>query len=290
MINATAPVERDIDVNGISLRVVIWGELSAPDRAVLLVHGITANSRSWFQLGPALAERGWYAVALDLRGRGRSGKPASGYGVPFHVNDLLALNRALGLERPHLIGHSLGARIGIWLAALYPGQLGKLALVDAGGILPPDTFQAIAPALLRLGTVYQSRAAYLEAMLASPHIPDEPFWRAYYDYDAEDLADGTVISSVPKAAIDEENAVNFFTQIDALPPYIKAPTLIVRATEGLLGDEKGQILPAAEAERLQGQIAGSHVATIDGVNHYTIMSDGRFIDAITAFLAEETQP
>jgi pimeloyl-ACP methyl ester carboxylesterase len=281
-----APYERVIEVNGITLHTVTWGELTDPGRAVLLVHGITANSRTWFRLGPVLAERGWYPVALDLRGRGRSGKPPHGYGVPFHVNDLLALSHALGLDHPHLIGHSLGARIGIYLAALHPAHVGKLALVDAGGILPPDTFEAIAPALARLGTVYPSRVAYLDAMLASPHIRNDPFWAAYYDYDADERPDGTVVSSVPKAAIDEENAVNYFCQVDALPPYIKAQTLIVRASDGLLGGDRGQILPTSEAERLQGQIASSQVVTIPGTNHYTIVDNEQFVEAICGFLGE----
>lgn len=279
-----APDERDLEVNGIRLRIVTWGQMAGPERVVLLVHGITANSRAWFRAGPALAARGWFPVALDLRGRGQSEKPRHGYGVPFHVNDLLGLSDALGVERPHLVGHSLGARIGIYLAALYPGRVGKLALVDAGGILPADTWEAISPALNRLGTVYPSLDDYLAAMLRSPHIRDDDFWAAYYTHDAAVQPDGTVRSQVTKAAIDEENAVNFFCQIDALPPYIKAPTLIARASEGLLGGERGQILPASEAERLRGEIAGSEVVTIDGTNHYTIVTDERFIEAIASFL------
>jgi len=281
------PNERDVEVNGITLRTVTWGELTDPGRAVLLVHGITANSRTWVRLGPVLAERGWYPVAMDLRGRGRSRKPAHGYGVPFHVNDLLALSEALGLVRPHLVGHSLGARIGIYLAALYPGHIGRLALIDAGGILPADTWEAISPALARLGNTYPSREAYLETMLASPYIPNDDFWSAYYAYDAEEQPDGTVMSSVPKGAIDEENATNFFCQVDTLPPYIKAPTLIVRATDGLLGGERGQILPAAEAERLQGEITGSQVVAIPGTNHYTVVTSDQFADAVVAFLAAD---
>jgi pimeloyl-ACP methyl ester carboxylesterase len=278
------PSERDIAVNGITIRIATWGEMTAPERAVLLVHGITANNRTWFTVGPALAARGWFPIALDLRGRGRSAKPPHGYGVPFHVNDLLSLSDALGVERPHLVGHSLGARIGIYYAALYPGRIGKLALVDAGGILPADTWEAISPALARLGATYPSLDAYLDAMLRSPHIRQDEFWDRYYRYDAQTLDDGSVVSGVPKTAIDEENAVNFFCQIDALPPHIKAPTLIVRATEGLLGGDRGQILPAAEAERLQTQIAGSRVVEVAGTNHYTIVTDDQFTAAVADFL------
>ncbi len=279
------PVDRDLQINGIRLRVAIWGELSDPSRAVLLAHGLTANSRSWALLGPALAEAGLCAIALDLRGRGRSDKPASGYGIPFHANDLLAVSRELRLDRPHVIGHSLGARIGIWLAALYPQSLGKLVLVDAGATLPPDTFQAISPALSRLGAVYPSREAYLDQVM-NPEMRDSPIWRAYYDYDAEVAADGTVRSSVPKSAIDEENGVNFFTQLDALPAYIKVPTLIARATVGLLGADAGQLLPMAEAERMQSMMADAKIASIPESNHYTIVTSDEFVRQTVDFLGD----
>jgi pimeloyl-ACP methyl ester carboxylesterase len=281
----SAPIDRDMRVNGIDLRIAMWGELTDPGKAVLMVHGLTANSRSWTKLGPALADQGLCAIGLDLRGRGRSEKPANGYGIPFHVNDLLAVIRELGLQQPHLVGHSLGARIGIWMAALYPRSISKLVLIDAGAILPADTYVAIAPALARLDTTYESRTAYLETMLGTKKLNDSPVWRDYYDYDAEIQPDGTVRSSVPKAAIDEENAVNFFLQIEPLPPYIKAPTLIARATIGLLGGESGQVLPLSEAERMQAQIPDSRVISIDNSNHYTIVTSDDFVTATLEFLS-----
>jgi len=282
---SVAPVDRDLHVNGITLRAAVWGNFD-PDRAVLLAHGLTANSRSWAKLGPALAEAGWCAIGLDLRGRGRSDKPASGYGLPFHVNDLLAISRELGLNRPHLVGHSLGARIGIWMAALYPHSLAKLVLIDAGAILPPDAYQAISPALGRLGAVYPSREAFLDTVLAPVGLTDSSFWRDYFDYEAEEAPDGTVRSNVPKAAIDEENGVNFFIQLDTLPAYIKAPTLIARATVGLLGGEAGQLLPMSEAERMQSLIPESRIVSINGSNHYTIMTNDDFVGSVVAFLKE----
>src|SRR3954464_21096 len=111
MTDGTTPHEKTVDVGGVSLHVVTWGELTDPERAVLLVHGLTASSREFFDLGPALASAGRYALAPDWRGRGRSGKPPHGYGLPFHVNDLLTVCDRFGLQRVHLVGHSLGALI-----------------------------------------------------------------------------------------------------------------------------------------------------------------------------------
>src|SRR5579864_8146747 len=100
------------EVNGINLHYVTWGQFTRPERAVLLVHGLTANYLGWTQLGSTLASRGWYVIAPDLRGRGQSDKPPYGYGIPYHANDLLALCDTFDLPTVHLVGHSLGARIG----------------------------------------------------------------------------------------------------------------------------------------------------------------------------------
>ena len=145
----TSETARDVTLGGTSLHVATWGE-PVPERAVVLVHGLTANNRYWADFGPRLAEAGWYVVAPDLRGRGRSAKPPHGYGLPFHADDLLGVCDALGISTVHLVGHSLGALVGLYLAALHPGRLRRLVLVDAGGKLPADTVLAIAPALARL--------------------------------------------------------------------------------------------------------------------------------------------
>lgn len=278
--------ERDVTVNGITLRVATWGEPAGPERSVLLVHGITANNRVWFDLGPALAARGWFVLAPDLRGRGRSAKPAHGYGLPLHAHDLLALSDAFGLPSLHLVGHSLGALIGLYLAAVYPDRIERLVLVDAGGTLPPDTYQAIAPALARLGEVYPSLDAYLAAMRVTSRLPWDPVGERYYRHDAETLPDGTVRSAVPKAAIAEEQAATFFTRTDVLPAHVKAPTLIVRATVGLLGGDRGQILPRAEADRLLTAIPGSRLVEIPDADHYTVVLAAPFVCQVTAFLED----
>lgn len=279
-------IERDVAVNGISLRVATWGRPAAPARSVLLVHGITANNRVWFDLGPALAARDWFVLAPDLRGRGRSAKPAHGCGLPLHAHDLLALCDAFELPSVHLVGHSLGALIGLYLAAVYPDHVERLVLVDAGGALPPDTSEAIAPALARLGEVYPSLDAFLAAMRVISRLPWDPVGERYYRHDAVTLPDGSVRSGVPKAAIAEEQAAVLFTRTDLLPAHVKAPTLIVRATVGLLGGDRGQILPRAEADRLRAAIPGSRLVEIPDADHYTIVLAAPFVRQVTAFLED----
>ncbi|MEI6044824.1 MAG: alpha/beta hydrolase [Chloroflexota bacterium] len=281
-----APLEQNIEVNGLTLHYCTWGNLTDSAGVVVLIHGLTSHHRAWAEFGPILAEQGWFVIAPDLRGRGGSAKPAHGYGLPFHVNDLLSLYDALSISKVHLVGHSLGALIALFHAAFQPERTGKIVLVDAGGKIPEDTLQAIGVTLSRLGQVYPSLEVYLDTFRQSPVFNWNAFWEDYMSYDLELRPDGTVISAVPKAAIMEEIGVNASIRTDILPNYIKAPTLLVRATEGLLGLNRGLVLPIEEAERLQSIIPGSRIVPIPEANHYTLILSDVFKQEVSAFLAE----
>jgi pimeloyl-ACP methyl ester carboxylesterase len=286
MTDATTPHEQAVEVGGLSLHVVSWGELAGPDRAVLLVHGLTASSREFFDLGPALASAGWYAIAPDLRGRGRSGKPTHGYGLPFHVDDLLTVCDRFGLERVHLVGHSLGALIGLYLAALFPARLERLVMIDAGGRIPEDTQQAIAASVSRLGVVYPSLDAYLEKMSELPVIRWNAFCERSFRYDAELHADGTVTSCVPRHAIEEEAAAVGAIRTEVLPSFVRASTLVLRAALGTLAPDRGIVLPREEAERLRTVMPRCRVVEVPDTNHYTIVESPIFHQEVLSFLAE----
>jgi pimeloyl-ACP methyl ester carboxylesterase len=197
---------------------------------------------------------------------------------------LLSLCDALNLSEVQLIGHSLGAQIGYYFAAIHPKRLHRLVLVDAGGRVPADALQAIAPSLQRLGQVDPSIDAYLEERKQSPVHTWNAFWEEYYRYDVEIHADGTVSSRVPKSAIEEEVMVNISINADVLLPHIQAPTLITRATLGTLAPDKGFILTAEEAERVRGIIKGSQVVAIPDTNHYTIVLSDVFTREVLTFL------
>lgn len=284
MTENTASAGRDFQVNGLKIHANTWGEFVSPERTVFLIHGLSANSMCWAEYGPELAGQGWFVVAPDLRGRGFSDKPAHGYGTPFHANDLQAVADLLGIGKINLVGHSLGALISLFLAAIHPERVGKLVLVDAGGVIPEDTVQALAPSINRLDNVYPSLETFLELMSKVPLYHWNSFWENYYRYDAVVRTDGTVTSGVSRATIEEENFVTNHTRYDQLPNYVKSPTLIARATVGLLGEGRGLILPAAEAERVQSIIPGSRVVAIPGSNHYTIIISEVFKNEVTAFL------
>jgi pimeloyl-ACP methyl ester carboxylesterase len=284
MDQTSAAQEQSLGIGALALHFATWGRYTTPERAVLLVHGLTASHKEFTRLGPALAARGWYAVAPDLRGRGLSAKPAHGYSVAIHANDLLTLCDALRIPSIAVVGHSLGAVIGMYLAGLYPQRVSRLVMVDAGGNIPEDTAQAIAASVNRLGAVFPSLDAYLDLMRQLPMIQWSPLWEEYFRYDAEVHPDGTVSSRVPKAAIEEEGLALAVARTEVLPNLVKQPTLITRAALGTLGPDRGLVLPRAEAERLVGIIPESRFVEIPDTNHYTIIHSDLFEQEVLAFL------
>ena len=269
---------------GVALHYQTWGAPNS-DRAVVLIHGLTANHKTWALLGPHLANAGYFVIAPDLRGRGLSGKPTQGYGVAIHAADLLDLLDAHNIRQADIVGHSLGAVIAMYLGAVQPARVRKLTLIDAGGKIPEDTAQAIGASVARLGASYPSLDAFLALMRQLPMMTEwTPLWEDYFRYDAEVRPDGTVASRVPKSAIEEESLALALTRSEALPDLIRMPTLLIRATVGLLGPDRGFILPRDEAERVRDIIAGCQLIEIADTNHYTVVTVPPFADAVSAFL------
>jgi pimeloyl-ACP methyl ester carboxylesterase len=284
--SSAASGAHDLRLPDVTIHYQSWGQPSTSERAVVLIHGLTASSMEFAELGPALATQGYFAIALDLRGRGLSSKPAHGYSVAFHAADVLALCDALNLDMVNVVGHSLGAVIGMYITAIAPQRVRKLVLIDAGGNIPQDTAQAISASVSRLGTVYPSLDAFLGLMRQLPMLQWNNLWEQYFRYDADVRPDGTVISRVPKAAIEEESLALALTRSEALPDLVKCPTLVVRATVGLLGSEAGFILPRDEAARLCSVIGDCRLLEVPDTNHYTVMVAGATVAGIKDFLSE----
>ena len=80
-------------------------------------------------------------TALDLRGVGKSDAPDGGYSIPELADDVAAFCAAVGIEKPVVVGHSLGGMIAVDLGARYPSLPSALVLVDPGPIdYLPETF------------------------------------------------------------------------------------------------------------------------------------------------------
>ena len=231
------PIMKRVKGDGIEINLALWQGAGLP---ILCIHGITANCRCWDTLAETLAPQ-HQVMAMDLRGRGQSDRPSRGYALAYHLRDINCLLDDLKIERAVIMGHSLGAFIGLAFAAEYPGRVDRLILVDGGGDLSQEqmekVFAGIKPALDRLGQVFPTADAYLEKMKAAPYIqPWSAVTETYYRHEIETI-EGGVRTNIAPAHIQEE-AVNI-RKVDCAPyyPRIKCDVLILRATNGLLSQE-----------------------------------------------------
>ncbi|WP_103955700.1 alpha/beta fold hydrolase [Nonomuraea solani] len=117
---------------------------------VLLLHGFPESWYSWRHQLPALAAAGFRAAAIDVRGYGRSSKPAdvSAYGMLAHVADNVAVVEALGERSAVIVGHDWGATIAANTALLRPGVFRAVGLLSVpyaarGPHRPTDAFAAM---------------------------------------------------------------------------------------------------------------------------------------------------
>ena len=124
----TQPVGRSgyVDAGGLRLHHLEYGDTGAP---IVIVPGITSPAATWEFISVPLS-RDHRVFTLDIRGRGLSDKPTDGFTLIDYAGDVAAVVAELGLERPILIGHSMGARIAAAVRVLHPEAAGPLILAD----------------------------------------------------------------------------------------------------------------------------------------------------------------
>ncbi|MFE0189115.1 alpha/beta fold hydrolase [Streptomyces sp. NPDC059008] len=139
-------VHRSVEVPGGRIHLVEQG--SGP--LVLMVHGFPESWYSWRHQLPALAAAGYRAVAIDVRGYGRSSKPREipAYRMLAHVADNVGVLRALGEETAVVVGHDWGSPIAAHTALLRPDLFTAVALLSVpyaprGAIRPTEAFRML---------------------------------------------------------------------------------------------------------------------------------------------------
>jgi len=144
---------------GSSLHVLAWpatdsaAKPEADAAPFLLLHGLASTARSWEPVAQRLAAAGHRVFAADFRGHGLSDKPDDGYDLATFAADLSSLIEALELDRPVLVGHSLGAFVILEAFARHPelgGLVRGVVLVEGGLVEASTQFATLDECLARL--------------------------------------------------------------------------------------------------------------------------------------------
>lgn len=128
-----------VNTQGLKLHYYRAGSPGKP--ALVLVHGITDDGLCWEAVATELTQN-FDLVMVDLRGHGKSDAPEDDYAMESMASELAGLIWALGLEKPILLGHSMGAMTSLTLAGLYPDLPRALLLEDPPPFWNPPPAQA----------------------------------------------------------------------------------------------------------------------------------------------------
>jgi pimeloyl-ACP methyl ester carboxylesterase len=263
-----------VEVDGLTINYDVQGE----GEPLLLIPYTSADHACYaFQL-PAYTEH-FSCIAIDLPGSGESDKPAGPYSTDGYADQLAGFLGAIGIERAHVAGMSLGAAVGIQLAARHPGRVRSLSLhsgwhaSDAYLKLVVEQWGTLASALPTVADVV------IEGIFPWCFTPE-----MYVD--RPELVDTLVdfVRGRPAQPVDA-----FLAQIDAVIAHdasavlgeIDVPTLITFGARDL-------VCSTRFAEPIKSGIAGSELMVFDRLSHAGLHEDPEtFNQATLGFLLRQ---
>jgi len=134
--NVILPESHHIVVHRIRLHYLDWGKNDGP--AIVFLHGGGLNAHTW-DIVCLMLRADYRCVALDQRGHGDSEwEPTADYSFESQIRDIEGFVEKLGLERPLLVGHSMGGFAAMGYAMRHAMKMAGLALVDVGPELSMD--------------------------------------------------------------------------------------------------------------------------------------------------------
>jgi pimeloyl-ACP methyl ester carboxylesterase len=258
-----------------SLRLHYLDHGASDATTLVMLHGITSNAHAFDAIAAAGLAARRRLVSLDLRGRGLSDRPPTGYGMADHAGDVLALLDALGLGRATIVGHSFGALLGYYLAARHPERVERLVAIDAAMQFHPRLPELLAPSLGRLGKVFPSFEAYLAAIRATPQwngVDFDDAIVAHYRADVETLEGGAVRPRSPAEVIAEAGRRLGEEPWRDIVPRVLQPVLLLNAlgpyglpgTPPLLPRELAMETVRALPQGQYAEVPGNHMTMVFG--------------------------
>ncbi|MGI4849439.1 MAG: alpha/beta fold hydrolase [Janthinobacterium lividum] len=244
-----------------------WGDPGNP-KVLVCVHGVTRVGDDFDDLAAALCDQ-YRVVCPDVVGRGRSDwlRNPMFYQVPQYASDMVTLLARLDAQTVHWFGTSMGALIGMGLAAMPQTPIGKFIINDVGPVLKFEALACIGAYIaeevrfdsFEEGEAYMRRVlapfgqhtdAQWRKLAADALVQDGVHWRRHYDPAlAVPFQSGTVESA-------EQGEKLLWAAYDA----IRCPTLLVRGAHS-------DLLSAETAAAMSQRGPRAHVVEIANAGH-----------------------
>lgn len=235
-------------VRGLSVHYRVAGPAEAPP--LLLIHSLGTSMEMWAPQAAALAGK-FRVISYDLRGHGLSEATDGPYTLPLLADDALGLLDALGIERAHVAGVSLGGMIAQTLGIEAGGRLRSLVLGDTASLIGPKSNWDSRAATIRA----DGMATIVDAILSR-------WFTAGFITEAPQIARGfgAMLLRMPAEAYISAACAVRDGDTTASLGRIGCPTLV------LVGDEDVSTPPAA-AEALKAGIPGAKLVVIENAAH-----------------------
>lgn len=264
-----------VEANGIRIH---YHRSGGDKPQVLLLHGLTDNGACWTPVIEQLKDD-YDCIAPDARGHGLTDAPAAGYAPTDHAADVAALIQLLKLDRPALIGHSMGGAVASLVASQHP-QLMRAAIFEDpawfADARTPSPEQSAAMKKSWLEDMRANRLKTRDALIAGARAKN-PRWS---DAELQPWADAhgqvheEVLQWMDAPAVDWRAALK----------QMRCPTLL------LTGDvDHGVVISPQQAAEAQSQNAQLQVAHIAGAGHCIRRDEFvAFMAAVKKFLGENS--
>jgi len=241
--------KQKLSIQGVGIQVEDHGESG---EAVLFIHHGGSNLRMWDPVVPFFVGD-YRCITLDLRGHGRSDAPETGYHIDNMARDIVGVLDDLGIGQAHIIGSSIGAEVGLSVAAHFPERM--LSLVAEGafhseygpyGVRDLESFDNDEALKLRLAErrttpekTYSSREELLEEKRG--FYKENDFWNptveAVLNYGTAEDEDGKIVNAYRKHASDAYMETYFNYRFEEYYQRITCPILMLPDEEDA-ADEK----------------------------------------------------
>ena len=230
---------------------------------VLLIHGFASNTNAnWVQPGwvRTLSEAGYLVLSIDNRGHGHSAKlhDVKDYGAPLMAEDARALLDHLGITAAHVIGYSMGARIGAFLLLNHPERVSTATFGGLG---------------INMVRGMQGRGDTIAEALEAPSLDDvrDPGGRTFRAFAEQTKSDLKALAACMRSARVPITAEEL--------SEVRAPVLVAIGTEDQI---------AGSAAELAAIIPGAQVLDIPDREHMKAVGDKVFKAGVLEFLAAHT--
>jgi 3-oxoadipate enol-lactonase len=256
-----------VDVEGLTINFDVQGD----GEPLLLIPYLAADHACYaFQL-PAYTEH-FRCVAVDLPGSGESDKPAGPYSVDTYADQLAGFLAATGIERPHVAGVSLGATVGMQLAARHPERVRTLSLHSAWH--QTDEYLRTILELWRIAAhaLPTVADAVIQAIFPFCFTPEMYVERPEFVQALDEFVRGR--PAQPLEAFLAQTEAVLAHDASAVLADIQAPTLVTFGAHDLVTSTRF-------AEPLTGAVAGSELTVFDHLSHAGLHEDPEAFNGAT---------